>query len=158
MDCSSCGHENRAGASFCGACGSALVVERHPHTPGVALIRAILAEHATESAITKEGIVELFLGFIDEFDLPRPLTEHWITANGRSHECDCVYLDQRVIVELDGYATHSTRRKFESDRARDRDLLVADWIVVRVTWRQLMHDRDGLARDLRRLLARSAAA
>ena len=28
MDCPSCGHENRPGASFCGACGSALVAER----------------------------------------------------------------------------------------------------------------------------------
>jgi hypothetical protein len=28
MKCAACGHENRADASFCGACGSALVVDR----------------------------------------------------------------------------------------------------------------------------------
>jgi predicted transcriptional regulator of viral defense system len=134
------------------------LVERYPHTPGVRTIRAILAERGAGETITREGLVDLFLAFGDELRFPRPLTDYWITANGRSYECDAVYLEQRVIVELDGYATHSTRRKFESDRVRDRDLQLAGWIVVRVTWHQLRHERDALARDLRRLLARPLAA
>jgi very-short-patch-repair endonuclease len=38
---------------------------------------------------------------------------------------DCVRTDRRVIVELDGAAAHARRGNFESDRKRDRMLLVA---------------------------------
>ena len=134
------------------------LLARYPGARGSALIRALLADHSVADSITKEGIVDLFFDFLDECDLPRPLTDHWISANGSSYECDCAFLEPRVIVELDGYATHSTRRKFESDRIRDRDLHLAGWLPVRVTWHQLRHDRRALAADLARLLARQVAA
>ena len=85
------------------------------------------------------------------------MLNHWITKDGRSFECDCVWPHQRVIAELDGYATHSPRRKFESDRARDR-ALAPEWLVIRVTWRQLTQEPGAVAADLRRLLARPLAA
>ena len=49
------------------------------------------------------------------------------------YECDAVWRDARLIVELDGYATHGTRRAFERDRARDRRLTVRGWRTMRVT-------------------------
>lgn len=58
------------------------------------------------------------------------------------------------MVELDGYAVHGTRRSFETDRERDRLLHAADWRVIRVTWRQLHADPDGVVRDLRAVLAK----
>jgi very-short-patch-repair endonuclease len=64
-------------------------------------------------------------------------------------EADCVWREQRLIVELDGHATHATASAFENDRARDRALVAAGWRVMRITWRQL-HDRpEMLIRDLR---------
>jgi hypothetical protein len=58
----------------------------------------------------------------------------------------------RLLVELDGFASHATRRGFERDRARDRALQTAGWRVVRITWRQL-HDSAGeVAADLESLL------
>ena len=53
------------------------------------------------------------------------------------YECDAVWRDARLIVELDGYATHGTRRAFEQDRARDRKLAARGWRTLRVTKRQL---------------------
>jgi very-short-patch-repair endonuclease len=67
-------------------------------------------------------------------------------------ECDCVWRPQRLIVELDGRATHDTAAAFERDRARDRLLQAAGWRVVRITWRQLHHDEDRIFADLRELL------
>ena len=81
-----------------------------------------------------------------------------IEVNGVWIEADCIWREQRLIVELDGHATHSTRSAFESDRARDRALIAAGWRVMRITWRQLHDEPQALTRDLRAsLMARPVA-
>ena len=55
-------------------------------------------------------------------------------------------------VELDGRETHGTKQAFESDRLRDRHLLVEGWRVARVTWKQLQGEPGKVAVDLRRAL------
>jgi Protein of unknown function (DUF559)/Transcriptional regulator, AbiEi antitoxin len=75
-----------------------------------------------------------------------------LSARGRWMECDCVWLSHRLIVELDGRATHDTAAAFERDRARDRLLQAAGWRVPRITWKQLQHDGDRIAADLRELM------
>ena len=67
-------------------------------------------------------------------------------------ECDAVWPERRLVVELDGRAFHDDPASFERDRARDRRLAVAGWRVIRVTWRQ-MRDPAALTRDLRALLS-----
>jgi very-short-patch-repair endonuclease len=69
------------------------------------------------------------------------------------HEVDCAWTDRRLIVELDGRAAHATPAAFEADRRRDRLLQAAGWRVIRLTWRQLSHERAELVGDLRALLA-----
>ena len=68
------------------------------------------------------------------------------------YEPDAFWPDQRVVVELDSYAIHTTRQAFESDRARDRELTLAGYRVVRITWRQLTTQPDALANQLRTIL------
>jgi very-short-patch-repair endonuclease len=67
-------------------------------------------------------------------------------------EPDIRWPNARLIVELEGFDTHGTRRAVEDDRARDRSLLVAGWRTIRVTWRQLQEQPQALARGLRTLL------
>ena len=67
---------------------------------------------------------------------------------------DCAWPNERLIVELDGRATHDNAHAFETDRARDRRLEAAGWRVVRITWRQLHDAPAELKADLRLLLAR----
>jgi very-short-patch-repair endonuclease len=69
------------------------------------------------------------------------------------YEVDCVWPEQRLIVELDGFDTHRTTFAFERDRARDRRLQAAGWTVVRITWRQLVDEPEAIRADLTRLLA-----
>ena len=45
-------------------------------------------------------------------------------------EVDALWPEQRLIVELDGYAFHRTRASFESDRARDATLQLAGYRVL----------------------------
>ena len=59
---------------------------------------------------------------------------------------------QRLIAELDGGAVHGTHQAFESDRQRDRILLVEGWHSMRITWAQLRDEPEAIAADLRELL------
>ena len=61
--------------------------------------------------------------------LPEPETN--LIVEG--YEADAVYREARLIVELDGFVTHGTRRAFEQDRARDRRLTARGWRTMRVT-------------------------
>ena len=45
-----------------------------------------------------------------------------------------------LIVETDGWDSHSTRAAFEDDRAKDAALTAAGYTVMRFTWRQLRDD------------------
>ena len=76
----------------------------------------------------------------------------WLDVSGSWVEADCLWREQCLIVELDGRATHATRRAFETDRARDRRLTAAGWRVIRITWRQLAGEPQAIARDLRAAL------
>jgi very-short-patch-repair endonuclease len=58
------------------------------------------------------------------------------------------------VVELDGYAFHSSRAAFERDRARDAQLQLAGYRVVRVTDRRLTREPEALVRELESLLDR----
>ena len=69
------------------------------------------------------------------------------------YECDAVWSRQRLVVELDGYAFHRGRRSFEGDRARDAELQLAGYRVVRVTARRLAREPAAVARTVRSLLS-----
>jgi len=93
-----------------------------------------------------------FLALIARADLPQPETGVLIEVGGQLLECDCLWREQRLIVELDGRRYHDTALAFERDRARDRLLAAAGWQVVRVTWNQMRNEPDRLLSDLRQLL------
>lgn len=97
---------------------------------------------------TKKELERRFRQFLRRRRLPLPDTNVHLPFG----EADCVWAAQRLIVELDGYDVHRGRSAFERDRLRDREAMLAGWRVVRVTWRQLHREPDGLARDLRKLL------
>jgi hypothetical protein len=129
----------------------AALLARHPHRPGATALRAILGREVSATA-TRSELEDRFLVFLDAHGLPRPLVNNGIEVRGRWMECDCVWPSQRLVVELDGRATHDTTAAFERDRDRDRLLQAAGWRVVRITWRQLIADVDRIAADLRDLL------
>ena len=72
------------------------------------------------------------------------------------YEVDFFWRFHRLIVEVDGYAFHSSPASFERDHRRDADLQDADFRVRRVTWRQLTETPDAVARRLRRALSAAA--
>jgi hypothetical protein len=135
------------------------LLKRHPGRRGSRTIREILDAGRIGTGITREELEERFRTLLTRSALPRPEHNVDLELDGIWVEADCVWRRERLIVELDGRAAHGTAAAFESDRARDRRLQVLGWRVVRVTWRQLHEDSDGIATDLRRLLrAQSSSA
>jgi hypothetical protein len=128
------------------------LLRRYPRRHGSALLRSLLGEAAESRGITKRELEARFAAFVEAHDLPRPRRNADIAVRGRFFNVDCLWAEQRLIVELDGRAVHGTRRAFEEDRERDRVLSVEGWRVVRVTWRQLRDEPASVATDLRSLL------
>lgn len=55
---------------------------------------------------------------------------------------DLADLEHRIVVEADSYLHHATREGFERDCQRYDDLVVRGWLVLRLTWRQVMNDPE----------------
>lgn len=70
-----------------------------------------------------------FRPWLKRFHLPEP--QYNVRVNGR--EVDVYYPEARLIVELDGFATHKTRFAFEDDRERDAHNLVNGLSTIRIT-------------------------
>jgi len=72
-----------------------------------------------------------------------------------AYEVDFLWRPQRLVVEVDGYAFHSSLPDFERNYVRDADLEDAEYRVRRLTWRQLTETPDAVVSRIRRALGSS---
>ena len=122
---------------------------RLPGHPGARLVSEILSD--IDGAPTRSDFERLFLDFCERFGLPQPRTNVRVAG----HEADIVFVEERVIVELDGWRFHRDREAFEADRDRDADMLaLADCVTVRITWKRFKYEPAREAARLDRILAR----
>ena len=70
-------------------------------------------------------------------------------------EVDALWREQRLAVEVDGYAFHGHRIAFERDRRRDATLAQQGISTLRLSWRQLTREREAVIAALARALAPS---
>jgi hypothetical protein len=125
------------------------LLARYPRRRGTTNLRRVLEKHrAIGETFARSELERRLASFLDAYGLPRPL----LNATSDHGELDARWPEQRLVVEVDGWAAHGTRDAFERDRARDRALVTAGWRVVRITWRQLETDADTIARQLSALL------
>ena len=128
-----------------------MLLERYPGRRGTRKVQALL-ESRQLAMITRNDFEEAFLALVDSCDLPRPRMNADLAVRGRFFEVDALWEREGVAVELDSRTVHGTRKKFESDRLRDRILIAEGWKTMRVTWRQLQDERAEIASDLRQAL------
>jgi len=57
-------------------------------------------------------------------------------------EVDAVWDAQRLVVEVDGRRYHSPASKFERDRRKDGELMLAGYRVLRITWHRLTREPE----------------
>jgi very-short-patch-repair endonuclease len=128
-----------------------MLLERYPGRRGSKNLRMLL-EAGQPVGITRNDFEEAFVAVVDRFGLRRPRMNAPLAIRGRFFEIDALWEHERVAVELDSRTIHGTRKKFESDRLRDRILIAEGWRTMRVTWRQLQDEAAEIARDLRQAL------
>jgi very-short-patch-repair endonuclease len=111
-------------------------------------LRAVLNLQEGPS-FTRSEAEERFLALVRAARLPPP------QCNVRlgSFEVDFLWRGERLVVEVDGYAFHSTRAAFESDRRRDAELQMKGYSVMRVTWRQIVEEPEALVARLAQRLS-----
>ncbi|HEX8101132.1 MAG TPA: DUF559 domain-containing protein [Solirubrobacteraceae bacterium] len=120
--------------------------ERAQNRRGAAALRALLDDGP---AFTRSEAERRLLQLIARAGLPKPRTNIWIAG----HEVDTVWLSQKLVAEVDGFAFHAHRAAFERDRARDADLMAAGYRVLRFTWRQITRTPEAVAIRLANALA-----
>ena len=73
------------------------------------------------------------------------------------YEVDFLWRSQRLAVEVDGFAFHSSRRAFNRDRRRDSLLSLKGLRVLRITWSQIVEEPEAVAALLAHNLAVSGS-
>jgi very-short-patch-repair endonuclease len=130
------------------------LLERYPGHRGSRAVRAALARLRETPGRTRSRLEERFVAFLDLYALPRPHFNAWITVGSDRFQADCLWPDQRLIVELDSWSAHGTRSAFRSDKTRDRKLAVAGYTTTRIPWAALDDEPAEIAADLRALLGK----
>lgn len=122
---------------------------------GAAAVRAVgrLCDQRAESPFESVLRVTLTLG-----GLPPPEPQWVITDDGVFvARVDFAWPRLRIAVEADGFAYHSTREHYRSDRERINRLQQLDWRLLLFSWERLMSDPEGVVDEVRRLVeARTA--
>jgi very-short-patch-repair endonuclease len=135
------------------------LVERYPGRRGIRKVKVALEALKDEPLDERKSrFEERFAPFLARRELPPARFNRWILIGEKRFQVDCLWPEERQIVELDGWAGHKTRTAFREDRARDRRLRVAGYGVTRLTWNQLEDEPESIASDLRALLTRPAPA
>jgi very-short-patch-repair endonuclease len=127
-------------------------VARAPRVAGAGALKAELQREGGPQWTQSEGERRM-LRLIRAAKLPHPKTQEWIAG----WPADFVWLDERLIVEVDGFKFHGHRQAFERDRRRDQAHITEGYRVIRVTWRQLCEEPIGVAVMIARALALAQA-
>lgn len=111
------------------------LLDAHPRTRGARVLRDILVGR---NGATKSEAENRLLALLRRAELPEPE----VNATLDGIEVDFLWRERGLVVEVDGFAFHSTADRFENDRRRGSRLAAAGVRVTRVTWRQLTRESE----------------
>lgn len=146
-------------------------VTRHHRIPVTTPARTIAdlrrsAPELARRAIRQAAVIGLHIPEEVEADRPRSELEARFLRLCRRHRLpipevnvpigrftvDFLWRERRLVVETDGYRFHRGRQAFEDDRARDVELRLQGYEVIRFTYRQVTEDPNGVAQPLEAIL------
>lgn len=128
------------------------VLERYPRRPGTRVLAGVLdAERGP--ALTRSEIERNLLELVRKAGVAPPRTN----ARLNGYEVDALWAEERLVVELDSFRFHRSRRAFERDRRKSAELQTAGYRVLQVTWRQLQDRPEAVVAQIAAALARRPA-
>lgn len=90
------------------------------------------------------------LRIITRAELPTPRCQVRLRkVGGRIARVDLFWQPERLVVELDGHATHATRRQRQADAERAARLSLAGWRMVRFTYEDVVERPDHVVEMIR---------
>jgi very-short-patch-repair endonuclease len=114
---------------------------------GIGARRAAFDAFAIDGARPDSELERVMSALLAANDLPAAVFHPRILGD----EIDFPYLEEKVILECDGWANRGRdRRQFERDRERDAALIGAGWVVLHFTWAQITRRPAWVARSVRR--------
>jgi uncharacterized protein YjiS (DUF1127 family) len=119
---------------------------------GVGDLRRLLARLLGDLPLTRSELERRFLKLVARAGLPAPIVNRYRAA----HRVDFTWPTYRFVVETDGRATHDNPYAFHRDRARDLELELAGWHVIRLSWWQVVEDPARVVALLAKRLAEAA--
>jgi len=134
--------------SLCDDDDLAAVAAAHAGRAGAGELARLLKAHRIGSTATRSELEERFLAVCRSHRLPQPA----VNVALLDYVVDFLWPVAKLVVEVDGHASHGTRRAFQADRDRDGRLAVAGYHVLRFTWWDVTRRPAVVAHRVRRML------
>ncbi len=124
------------------------------HSPGRAGTKrlATLLDRGAWQGLTRSEAERRALALVARARLPSPR----VNPIRAEHRIDLHWPDHRLVLEIDGFATHGRRHAFDADHERDLQLEIAGEHVVRATALQLVRTPEAVVAAVASGLARRA--
>lgn len=106
-----------------------------------------------QPSYTRSELEDRFQELVRRAKLPPPQINVLLRGERAAHEVDCFWPSRRLVVQLDGFAYHRTRRDRERDSTTDADLELAGFRVLRLTWDDVAVHGYRTVRRLRQALS-----
>lgn len=129
------------------------VLAAYPHRPGASRL-AVLLDPERPTTLTSSPPEEQVLSHLRKARISIPE----VNVRVGNYTADFLWRKEKVILEVDGYHYHHTRAAFERDHRRDAEHQREDFLVIRVTPRQLQHNHEALLVHIATVLERRRAA
>lgn len=111
------------------------LLARHRGHAGARALQAVLRLPGGPALTRSEAEAKL-LALVREAGLPTPECN---VSVGR-YEVDFLWRSADLAVEVDGFRYHASRLRFENDRRKDGQLVASGLTVLRLSWRQIVHE------------------
>jgi very-short-patch-repair endonuclease len=119
---------------------------------GVGVFRRVIDDRALERGIP-DGLLEPRMArLMRNHGLPVAAFQHWVTPDIR---VDFAYPDQMIVIEVDGFSTRRTPGVLDAGNARQNELVLRGWTVLRFSWKQVVRQPDVVAKTVLVTLTRA---
>lgn len=123
-----------------------------PNMPGRKALRALVEGHPGKA--TESDLETVLWQLMRAANLPLPVRQYWVLdeSGRRVARADFAFVELRLIVEADGYGSHSKPEDWKRDRWRQNALVRLGWTVYRVTYEDAHRRPEQVVREIGELL------
>ena len=119
---------------------------------GTGVLERVLRALPDDTSFAESGLEIQFLELCQRFDIAPPTPQLPVRVMGRDFRLDFAWLPQRVFVEIDGAAFHSTPTQIANDGNRQNLLVQAGWTPLRFTYTDMIERPSLCAKSLQTTL------